>query len=583
MKRKYYLAWVLLSCLFSRHAEAQATATNTAEQDSLIKTASAKELSPAKVKTVNSPPTQLTPPMIIAAIPYHGALTAIDGNHPEIEIAPDTSFFHFLANFSEMNRPLYTYDSSEVYFVSPDINRSNASQYQYRLLLNGKTVAQPWQAISNFADTLFGKNNFQKGMAFFGAYKTSWNNYLQIEIKRKDMDRLLSSAMVYWKPIKPALLDIYRADELDSLLARLQKLTGNPVTNEDLILPAGRQTTAALNKWKRWYQPDELDSSTGLPRKLILKAAEGNIIFYLQGDFHIQEELEYQIMKGNKVYSPWKTNDTHNNFIWLKNLEPGEYELQMRFRLQRHNITSYPIYIKQEWFQTAWFKIGVAAMAALILFLLFILRKQKEKLKNEKTKKERLDLELKALRSQLNPHFVSNALSSIIVLISKNDLKSATLYLVEFSRLMRQALESENEYVPLEEELKIIIHYFKLEQLRFGFQFFISVAPGLNHVSIPSLLIQPLIENAVKHGAGPKHASGMVDLRFSANDKDLLIDIADNGEGFVNDEANYGFGLRLVHDRIRVLNTGLRGKQIHLTISNENDLTTALLTFKNWL
>lgn len=342
-----------------------------------------------------------------------------------------------------------------------------------------------------------------------------------------------------------------------------------------------------LNKWKLLYKPGELDSANGLPKKLLLNATEDNIIFYLEGNIYKKEALEYQLVKNGKVNSNWKPNDFDNNFIWLKNLTPGDYELQMRFRSQRHNVTSYPFFIKPQWYQTIAFKTGVFLFIGLIAFLLFRLRKQQQKTAFEKNRKEKLHLELKALRSQLNPHFVFNALGSIQGLMNKNEPDAANHYLTEFSSLLRESLKNKDaEYVPLQKELKILDTYIKLEQLRFRFKYTVTVAEdaALNDVEIPSLLIQPLVENAIKHGAGPKYENGLLQIKFSTSNRNLLIDIADNGNGFDTTEINNGFGLKLVKERIQLLNDSFNGQQIQLSFNSQDKVSTVVhLIFKNWL
>ena len=520
-------------------------------------------------------PKNLTSPIIVTAIPYNGTYSNFDDINAELDMSFDSSIYRFRSNFSEVSRQLYTYDSSEVYFLVPGIYRTNANAYQYRLLLNGKTIIQPWQDIRNFADSSFALNNFKKGMAFLGGYKTTWNNYILLELKRKESDSIISAAVVYWKPVKPVLLDIYTADELNSFLARLKR-------------PYDKLASKTTSyKWETLYKPGELDTLSGLPKRLLLNADQDNIIFYLQGDIYQKAAIEYQLVKNGNVYIPWKPNDFDNNFIWLKDLSPGEYHLQMRFRAQRHNISFLQFYIKPFWYQRAVFKFGVGAFVFFLLFLSYRLWKQMKKTIAEKKKKEKLNLELKALRSQLNPHFVFNALSSIQGLVNKNDLEAANHYLTEFSSLLRGSLNNrDTEYMPLGRELKILETYIKLEQLRFHFQYTISVEPNLaiDSIEMPSLLLQPLIENAIKHGAGPKYEKGLLKLRLTHNNNDLLIDIADNGQGFVMTESNTGFGLQLVKDRIQLLNESLHRQQILLSFDqNSRESSMVHLIFKNWL
>ena len=517
----------------------------------------------------------LSEPVIVSAIPYNGNNANFSDINSNIDLSSDSALFRFRSNLTEKGRKLYTYDSSEVYFLAPGIFHSNAQLYEYRVVLNGNIVVKPWGTINSFTDSSFDLSDFKKGMAFLGGYKTSWDNFFLIELRKAGADTILSSAIVYWKQIRPVVLDIFTANELNSFLSQVK----NPYT--------GISAEEKRNKWKQKYKPGEIDSSTMLPKELILQPGDDNLIFYLEGNIFRKEAIEYQLVKDEKVFNPWKPNDFDNNFIWLKNINPGDYQLQVRYRAQRHNITSYSFAMKPHWYDSFIFKIVVGIVIAGILFLLYRLKRQRQRTATEKIKKEKLSLELKALRSQLNPHFVFNALSSIQSLVNKGEPDKANHYLTEFSSLLRETLVNRDaEYISVDKEIKMLETYLKLEQLRFRFQYSIVAEEGLamNDIEIPLLLLQPLVENAIKHGAGPLYEKGLVIITFSSMHKNLLADIADNGAGFNSQEPSAGFGLRLVSERIQLLNESLKDQQIHLSIeSNQNNQTAVHLTFDNWL
>jgi hypothetical protein len=146
------------------------------------------------------------------------------------------------------------------------------------------------------------------------------------------------------------------------------------------------------------------------------------------------------------------------------------------------------------------------------------------------------DLELKALRARMNPHFIFNCLNSINRFIIKNDTEKAADYLTKFAKLMRMVLESSAKpLIPLAEELNILKLYITLENLRFERPFtFVINSPGIDTsaVMMPTLLIQPFVENAIWHGLSPREdleGKIAIDLRL---DKDLLYcEISDNGIG----------------------------------------------------
>jgi len=156
--------------------------------------------------------------------------------------------------------------------------------------------------------------------------------------------------------------------------------------------------------------------------------------------------------------------------------------------------------------------------------------KQKQKAEEELSKKKKLQLELRTIHSQLNPHFVFNALSSIQGLINKNDISGANSYLSDFAQLLRNSLSNGNrEQTPLAEEIKTLETYLKLEQLRFNFGYKININDKINfyETEIPSLLLQPLIENSIKHGIAVLKGEGQIILDFNRSGKDMLITLKD--------------------------------------------------------
>ncbi len=157
---------------------------------------------------------------------------------------------------------------------------------------------------------------------------------------------------------------------------------------------------------------------------------------------------------------------------------------------------------------------------------------------NNKQKIEQTNklLEQRLLRSQLNPHFMFNALSSIQHLITKGEKAEALGYLSRFSRLLRQILDTSAETnVPLAEEINMLKAYIELEALRFGnsFHFSITVDPGLDPYSceVPALLVQPLIENAIIHGLMPSKKDKSLKVEYFFDEEEIVCIVEDNGIG----------------------------------------------------
>lgn len=218
------------------------------------------------------------------------------------------------------------------------------------------------------------------------------------------------------------------------------------------------------------------------------------------------------------------------------------------------------------------FKEGVlgALLISAIIGIIYYFR-NKNKQKQERNRRRIRELELRAIRSQMNPHFIFNALSSIQNLINRSANQEANKYLIDFSRLLRKVLAtSEKKLVPLSDEIEQLQLYLKLEQLRFPFSYSLTVDENIepDTIEIPGMLIQPFVENAVKHGIAPR-GTGEITIRLSLQNQLLIIDITDDGPG-LKTEANGGFGIRAVTNEFEILKT-LYNTEIGVTIENRQE------------
>ena len=195
------------------------------------------------------------------------------------------------------------------------------------------------------------------------------------------------------------------------------------------------------------------------------------------------------------------------------------------------------------------------SLAALIIYL----RNKNIKLKLEQ---EKLQLEQTVLRSQMNPHFIFNALSAIQNTLLDNDpVKSAT-YLSGFARLMRQNFDFiKEEQITLNDELDALQNYMNTQQLRFKekFCYRTDIAPGIDTetIKIPPLLIQPFVENAIEHGFKNKKETGEIILKVSQNNNSVCYEIRDNGNGYlINRPDNKEHAIEVLKKRIKLLKNG---------------------------
>ncbi len=246
----------------------------------------------------------------------------------------------------------------------------------------------------------------------------------------------------------------------------------------------------------------------------------------------------------------------------------------------------------------------IAILISLSLFLLSRLRKREQnrrQIQLEKYKlqleKQMIELEQKALQSQMNPHFIFNALNSIQSFITSKDVIQASLFLSKFAKLMRLILESSrSQLVFLEDEIKMLGYYLELQQLCYGkkFNFKIEVDETIDEeVKIPPMILQPYVENAIIHGVLNKENTGNITMRFSMKDNSVCVEIDDDGIGrekanVLKKESGGDFhksvGLLITQERIEIFNKE-NNKHITTTIIDKKDSagtplgTQALISF----
>jgi len=506
-------------------------------------------------------------PVLVTAIPYNGiydGATYFSAKPGKLRLI-DSLYA------SDEQRPRYigesnTIDSGNVYFLAPGIHPANANRYEFRVVVDAKSVLLPWSPITQFVDSGKELNEFKPNYGFLGGYKTTWGHSLLVDIREKATKTIESSAIVYWRNAHPTLSAIYTAQNLKNLVGGKR--------------PYG--------DWK----PDSTmnDRLIGLEQgKLQLQPGDNTLIFIVAAEIYQRQALEYQLLHDGSIYRPWQPNDFDNNTVFLQNLPPGNFTLQLRLRAQRHNETSYSFRLLPAWYETRLFRFLLGALqgaAAVAFLLLFVLLRQRRKSRREKAAREKLNLELGYIRSQLNPHFIFNALNSIQGLVNTHQPEAANRYLSDFGMLLRDSLaRSDKDTTPLEQEIRILDTYLLLEQLRFGFRYEINRSPDLPAATteVPSFLLQPLVENAIKHGVSGLHANGFVRIAFSRENANFIAEVTDNGVGWETTAEEKGYGLRLTRERIRLLNQLSPHQEISMVIRSQPGTgTTCQLQFTNW-
>ncbi|MEO7531322.1 MAG: histidine kinase [Sediminibacterium sp.] len=450
--------------------------------------------------------------------------------------------------------------------------RFDISFLQVRIKKNGQVI-QDWKNISQL-ETQSTTRNITS--ASFVVYNDQVNIHDQVTItfrNKKDTSLIRFEFERMDSPLLPFLASFGRDTTSTSLADYVKNTLETKIIDKETI-----------NEFYR-YWPDPKIDLLGIRFKYdrIFSNTKLSFTFRKPDPDYVDTTLQYLLAAGQIKDSVWKTT---GHILFLSDFKPGAaYTLLVRYKSTPGNIKTYTFYTLPEWYQTTKYKYIIGAAISLAVFALVLLL-NRIRLKKEKNKTAHLQLGLKSIRSQLNPHFIFNALSSIQGLINKNDITGANHYLTEFSSLLRESLKNnDRELVPLNTELRILETYLKLEQLRFQFQYEIIVDETIdqNAIEIPALLLQPLIENAIKHGVAILNEKGKVQIDFRSNHQDFLISVSDNGKGFSQHSNTQGLGLKLTKDRILLLNQTFKKQPIELSIeSAQNTGTTVHLSFKNW-
>jgi two-component sensor histidine kinase len=282
---------------------------------------------------------------------------------------------------------------------------------------------------------------------------------------------------------------------------------------------------------------DSLFGYRQLPHRIELPHDLNNLsISYRAPCFSGVSGLEYSyLLAGTDTH--WSAATKSNSVSFVK-LPPGTYVFKVRARKSNtawSEPTLFTFIIKKPYWESWWFQLAVITMATITLALLFRNRVQHIRRKAQIGEQLR-ELELKALRAQMNPHFIYNALNSIQALVLNNQTDKASLYISKFGRLLRQVLNhSEQSSISLTEELHALELYIQLEQLRLNvpLQYHIRPDTSINtdEEEIPPLVLQPIVENALWHGLSRKQGEKTLDIALRSGNEWLIVEITDNGIG----------------------------------------------------
>lgn len=502
---------------------------------------------------------------------------------------------------SEINGMGYLINGTAyVEFADVLIDEANAENYRYHVVKNDKEEIVPWTKPEKFIKTKDGKYAY----AYFGKFDYEPKQQLKVEVYNVKNYADRSTMFVEWVQVEtPVITGHVRY----TTPHRQQGIFGAPVIGIDPLFKKTReQQQASIKKFYNF-----IDTVTN--NHTILFAADS--LLELSLTTHNNPSLSTQVYlikkeKGKEkrilIGGRYNKKMSINKELWK---EPGQYKIEfvpyaIVKRSERANKTGgYEYEFKDKAYvynltvlppknssilisnRTA-FLLGVATFFLVGVTAFSIQYLNKRKLRKAKQKEALVQSQLHSIRTQLNPHFIFNALSSIQNLVNKNNNDAANAYLTRFSRLTRNVLDdAEKELITIEDEVNILEDYLQMEQIRFGFQYNIQVDESIDkcNVQIPPMLLQPLIENAVKHGVAAKKQEGLIEIVFSKNNNDLIAVVKDNGLGFDGTAAYNGRGLRLTKNRISLLNNMYKKTPLSFTINSGQTGTLSSITLKSWL
>ncbi|MFN3942799.1 MAG: histidine kinase [Flavobacterium sp.] len=315
-----------------------------------------------------------------------------------------------------------------------------------------------------------------------------------------------------------------------------------------------------------------------------------SVVYFSPGN---QPKLQYRINNGK-----WLNAPLQNKTISFASLAYGTYSVELMVPGYPKTKQTIQFEILKPWWLQTWFFVTSILLISLLVWLLH--RVQIQKIQKENLRiLEKVELEknwnlsaLKAIKSQMNPHFFYNALNTIQSYILSNDKKLALNYLSKFSNLTRTILEmSEKEWISIAEEIKTLTLYLEIEKGRFADDFYFSLTnhqiPDTETQKIPTMLLQPYVENAVKHGLLHKTGEKRLDITFSNQSPYLVVKIEDNGIGRnksqelnqIKNKKHQSFATKAMENRIELLNKNYKTLPISVIFEDKtNDAGVSLGT-----
>lgn len=340
-------------------------------------------------------------------------------------------------------------------------------------------------------------------------------------------------------------------------LNKLQTSHFQPSINIDNITVNGSRIDQNKIKFNYHQKKFEFDiSSKSLKNK-------SDIIYYYQ-------------LEG--IDDSWEKNSYQNHIIEYKSLPPNNYtfKVKAKYKLNESETLKYSFIIEKPFWERWWFYLAIVLFFLALTFYVYKIQIKRQRKKASLQTKLSLT-QLTALKSQMNPHFIFNSLNSIQDLVLQQDRENAYNYISKFALLVRKILHhSDKNLIDIEEEMKILKVYLELEELRFKNDFSFTIEDnGITDIEIPPMLIQPFVENALKHGLLHKSGDKLLGILFKLSNEVLTCTIRDNGIGrqksseikLRQNKSHDSFSVKSISNRFDILKD-LYGEDIGIVYSD---------------
>jgi two-component sensor histidine kinase len=486
---------------------------------------------------------------------------------------------------------------------------------------DGKRLTQPQ----------FGNDVF-KFFDFYGEYLVGCTHHNQLVICRNVTGKIEIDSVPQQKCIWD---DLYRLDSCHVLVNtnNLYRLISLPpsgksgkysiITIENPIVPLRVEAISSDNKNCYFFKDGSI---TSLPiSDLLVKPAPpkvyyrslktGEKVYDITDELHIpfSESKNISIsfatlaLGGRDVFFQYsaernnveKWRDLHGEEIDLVSPGWGSYVIKIRAKSISSDYSTPMVFtldVGRPFWATWWF-IALVSLAAAAIVAMFVrlrfLRVFAKREKEHDTQVKFMKSEYKALNALMNPHFIFNTLNNVQGLVNRNDKLAANEYLRVFADLVRQNMHNiSKEMITLQKEVELVNNYLRIEKLRFKELLNYSVEVDddidLGEIMVPPLLLQPLVENSIKHGILPlESALGIIRIRIYAENGILFIEVTDNGIGLSStkkkQQRHESFGLENIERRIEQLSIILNKKiEFHLgeekNAAGEHEWTKAVIS-----